>query len=40
MADGPEMGQMAFALEQWWVAEGFPDIAAVEAELKKRLAKG
>ena len=37
MADGPEMGQMAFALEQWWVAEGFPDIAAVEAELKKRV---
>ncbi len=37
MADGPEMGQMAFALEQWWVDEGFPDIAAVEAELKKRL---
>ena len=37
MADGPEMGQLAFALEQWWVAEGFPDIAAVEAELKKRV---
>ena len=37
MADGPEMGQMAFALEQWWVAEGCPDIAAVEAELKKRV---
>ena len=27
MADGPEMGQMAFALEQWWVA---PDIAAAK----------
>ena len=40
MSDGPAMGQMALALEQWWVAEGFPDIAAVEAELKKRLAKG
>ena len=40
MAGGPEMGQMAFALEQWWVAEGFPDVEAVEAELKKRLAKG
>ena len=37
MADGPEMGQMTFALEQWWVAEGFPEIAAVEAELKKRV---
>lgn len=39
MSDGPAMGKMAFALEQWWVDEGFPDIAAVEAELKKRLAK-
>ncbi len=37
MADGPAMGQMAFALEQWWVAEGFPNIEAVEEELKKRL---
>ena len=37
MADGPQMGQMAFVLEQWWVAEGFPDIVAVEAELKKRV---
>ena len=40
MADGPAMGQMAFALEQWWVAEGFPNIEAVEAELKKRMEEG
>ena len=40
MADGPAMGQMAFALEQWWVAEGFPNIEAVEAELKKRVEEG
>ena len=37
MSNGPDMGAMADALEQWWVAAGFPDSAAVEAELKKRL---
>jgi len=37
IGDGPEMGQMATALEQWWVTEGFPDITAVETELKKRV---
>lgn len=37
MADGPAMGQMSLALEQWWVAEGFPNIEAVETELKKRV---
>jgi poly(A) polymerase len=37
LADGPQMGQMASALEQWWVAQGFPDSAAVEAELKRRV---
>ena len=25
LTDGPEMGEMARALEQWWVAAGFPD---------------
>jgi len=37
MADGPAMGKMAFALEQWWVDEGFPNVEAVEAELKRRV---
>ena len=35
MADGPAIGQMAFALEQWWVAEGFPNIEAVERGEKR-----
>ena len=37
LADGPAMGAMAKTLEAWWVAQGFPDAAAVEAELKKRV---
>jgi hypothetical protein len=37
MKNGPEMGKMAFALEHWWVEQGFPDSAAVEAELKRRV---
>ena len=37
LADGPAMGGMSRAIEQWWVGEGFPDAAAVEAELKKRV---
>ncbi|MBL6761258.1 MAG: CCA tRNA nucleotidyltransferase [PS1 clade bacterium] len=38
LKDGPEMGVMARTLEQWWVAEGFPDEKTVKAELQKRLA--
>jgi poly(A) polymerase len=37
MAAGPDMGVMSKALEDWWVAQGFPDATAVEAELKKRV---
>lgn len=37
LADGPAMGQMATALEQWWVAQGFPDVEAVQAELATRV---
>lgn len=37
MQAGPEMGAMHAAVESWWVAAGFPDAAAVEAELKRRL---
>lgn len=37
LAAGPDMGVMSKALEDWWVAQGFPDTAAVEAELKKRV---
>lgn len=38
LSDGPEMGAMAQAMEIWWVAEGFPDTQAVEAELVRRVA--
>ncbi len=34
---GPDMGAMAEALEIWWVDAGFPDKAAVEKELRKRV---
>ncbi len=37
LAAGPDMGVMHKTLEDWWVAASFPDTAAVEAELKKRL---
>jgi hypothetical protein len=37
LADGPAMGQMAAALERWWVAEGFPDVDAVQVELFTRV---
>jgi poly(A) polymerase len=37
LADGPAMGTMSQTLERWWVAEGFPNAAAVEAELKRRV---
>jgi len=37
LPNGPQMGAMATALEQWWVAEGFPDVAAVEEELAARV---
>ena len=37
LADGPAMGAMSQTLERWWVAEGFPNTAAVEAELKRRV---
>ena len=40
LPNGPAMGQMASALEHWWVAAGFPDAAAVENELQKRMAEG
>ncbi len=40
MQAGPEMGLMAKAMEQWWVAQGFPSADKVEAELKARLAQG
>jgi poly(A) polymerase len=35
--NGPAMGVMSKALEDWWVSEGFPDATAVEAELKRRV---
>lgn len=38
LKDGPDMGAMARQLEDWWVSENFPNAAAVEAELKKRVA--
>ena len=38
LADGPEMGEMARALEQWWVAAGFPETEAVKSELARRMA--
>lgn len=38
LKDGPDMGAMARQLEDWWVSENFPDAAAVDAELKKRVA--
>ena len=38
LTDGPEMGEMARALEQWWVAAGFPETDAVKAELARRMA--
>jgi hypothetical protein len=31
------MGQMAAALERWWVAQGFPDVDAVQRELEERV---
>jgi poly(A) polymerase len=37
LADGPAMGAMSQTLERWWVTEGFPNAAAVEAELKRRV---
>jgi poly(A) polymerase len=37
LADGPAMGQMAAALERWWVAQGFPDVDAVQRELEERV---
>lgn len=37
LANGPDMGVMSKALEDWWVEQGFPDTAAVEAELKRRV---
>ena len=37
LASGPDMGVMSKALEDWWVEQGFPDAAAVEAELKRRV---
>ena len=37
LATGPDMGVMSKALEDWWVEQGFPDAAAVETELKKRV---
>ncbi len=37
LPNGPEMGAMSKALEQWWVDNDFPDAAAVEGELRKRM---
>ena len=37
LATGPDMGVMSKALEDWWVEQDFPDTAAVEAELKRRV---
>ena len=37
LPNGPEMGAMSKALEQWWVDNDFPDAAAVEAELAARV---
>ena len=36
---GPSMGVMSRLLEGWWVESGFPDAAAVEAELAARMKK-
>lgn len=37
IADGPAMGVMSKTLEDWWVENAFPDKAAVEAELRRRV---
>ena len=37
LANGPAMGAMSQTLERWWVENGFPDAAAVQAELTKRV---
>ena len=37
MAAGPQMGVMHKKLEDWWIANNFPNKIVIESELKKRL---
>jgi hypothetical protein len=39
LPNGPTMGVMSRLLEAWWVEHGFPDEAAVAAELAVRMEK-